>query len=246
MPRKSPCPPQLSPVLRSVILTGMLFLFMIVSATAQTRKQPLPGQRAIVIDDRLSAVREKPDVRAPIRQRLGRGRVIGVASAGARWHQVYVSRRTRGWILADAIARSGRAADAARLLQLIETIPDEFQRARLARMCATEFRHTATAPKALLLLGQAAAAAGERLTRDARRRMGDAGRDNARLPRREFMLSFAGLDRWNRAGITFSYDAAADRIVYDGAAYRDLQRHYPRSAEARQAAELQQAATRRE
>ncbi len=46
------------------------------------------------------------------------------------------------------------------------------------------------------------------------------------------MLSFNGLDRYNRAGVTFDYDEARDLIVYDGAAYRELLRRYPRSAEA--------------
>ena len=35
--------------------------------------------------------------------------------------------------------------------------------------------------------------------------------------------------------MTFDYDATSDLIVYDGAAYRELLRRYPRSAEARTA-----------
>jgi hypothetical protein len=49
------------------------------------------------------------------------------------------------------------------------------------------------------------------------------------------LLNYAGLDRYNRIGITFDYDTAAERIVYDGAAYRELLRKYPRSAEANEA-----------
>jgi len=35
--------------------------------------------------------------------------------------------------------------------------------------------------------------------------------------------------------VMFDYDAASDRIVYDGAAYRELARRYPRSDEAQDA-----------
>ncbi len=210
------------------------------------RSQHVPGQRAVIVDDRLAALRTAPDVRAALMQRLSRGRIVGIlkttaTKGGPQWHQVYLTRRTRGWMLAEALARSGRAEDAARLLKLIEETKDDFNRAKLARLCADEFRATPSAPRALLLLGEAAEAASKKLTLAARRRTGDDGepeadaltaRPAARLSRREYLLSHAGLDRWNRAGMTFDYDPANDRIVYDGAAYRELARKYPKSKEA--------------
>src|SRR5262245_51814547 len=97
-----------------------------ITATAQSeRKVFVPGQRAIVFDERLSALRARPDVKAPLKQRLRRGRRVGVLGAstardGAKFFRVAVSRNTQGWVLAEAIIRPGVAADAERLIRLIE------------------------------------------------------------------------------------------------------------------------------
>jgi hypothetical protein len=237
-------------------LIAALALAMVaaITATAQSeRKVFLPGRRAVIFDERLSALRAQPDIKAQLKQRMRRGRRVGILGAavakdGAKFFHVAVSRNTRGWVLADAVIRPGNAADAERLMRLIEDTKDEFTKARLARLCADEFRATNFAPKALMILGGAAEGEAAKLSRDAKRRVGDGDSDagpdtepnagpNARLTRRDFMLNYAGLDRYNRIGVTFDYDAASDRIVYDGAAYRELLRRYPRSAEAKTASE---------
>src|SRR5262245_43619747 len=224
------------------------------AAPAQSkRKIFVPGQRGAVFDERLSALRAQPNVKAPLEQRLRRGRRVGILGAavakdGAKFFRVAVSRNTRGWVLADAVIRPGSAADAQRLMRLIEDTKDEFAKARLARLCADEFRVTNFAPKALMILGEAAEGEAAKLSREAKRRVVDGDPDtelnagpnaspNAKLTRRDFMLNYAGLDRYNRIGVTFDYDAASDRIVYDGSAYRELLRRYPRSAEAPTASE---------
>jgi hypothetical protein len=225
------------------------FAFLVVAemtATAQAgRNIFVPGQRAVVFDERLSALRARPDVKAPLKQRIRRGRRVGILGAntardGSKFFRVAVSRNTRGWVLADAVIRPGVAADGERLTRLIEETSDEFTKARLARLCADEFRSTKFAPKALMILGGAAEGAAERLSRDAKRRVGENESDeepNDGLTRRDFLLNYAGLDRYNRIGVTFDYDAASDRIAYDGAAYRELLRRYPHSAEAQTARE---------
>lgn len=217
-----------------------------ITATAQPeRKIFLPGQRAVVFDERLSALRARPEVKAPLKQRMRRGRRVGVLGAntakdGVKFFRVAVSRNTSGWVLADAVIRPGVAADAERSLRLIEETEDQFTKARLARLFADEFRSANFAPRALMILGETAEGAAERLSRDAKRRVGDddSGEGpNAGLTKRDFMLNYSGLDRYNRMGVTFDYDTTSDRIVYDGAAYRELLRRYPRSAEAQAAGE---------
>ncbi|MEP7338045.1 MAG: hypothetical protein ABI977_09905 [Acidobacteriota bacterium] len=225
------------------LLFALLTLFIALPriAEAQTkRKTFVPGQRAIVVEERLSALRAQADVKAPLEQRLRRGRVVGILGArrgkdGQQFLRVAVSRNARGWLLAEAVVRSGNAADAKRLLKLIEETNDDFVKARLARLCADEFRTTKHAPRCLLLLGEAAEHAAERLTRDAKRRVGDEEPGEGQSPnvtKRDYFLNFAGLDRYNRGGVTFDYDQTADRIVYDGGAFRELLRRYPKSAEA--------------
>jgi hypothetical protein len=232
-------PARISAHLFFALLT--LFSAVPLTAEAQTkRKIFVPGQRAIIVEERLSALRAQADVKAPLEQRLRRGRAVGILGAkrgkdGQQFLRVAVSRNTRGWLLAEAVVRSGNAADAERLLKLIEETNDDFVKARLARLCADEFRTTKHAPRCLLLLGEAAEQAAERLTRDAKRRVGDeepSEGQNPKLTKRDYFLNFAGLDRYNRGGVTFDYDQTADRIIYDGGAYRELLRRYPKSAEA--------------
>lgn len=227
--------------IRSAVVL-MLVVVVALTAVAQTRRKVyVPGQRAIVFDERLSALRAQPHVKAALGQRLRRGRLVGILGTttskdGARFLRVAVSRNTRGWVLADAVVRPGHAADAERLMKLIEETDDEFTKARLAKLCAEEFRSTKFAPKALMILGAAGEIAAERLTRDAKRRTGD-DEPSADVRKLDHLLNFVGLDRYNRIGVTFDYDEASDRIVYDGAAYRQLLRRYPRSDEAQAARE---------
>jgi hypothetical protein len=223
-----------------------LVMGAVLTTTAQSsRKVVLPGPRGVIFDERISALRVRPDVKAPIKQRMRRGRRVGIlgsrtARDGAKFFRVAVSRNTYGWVLADAVIRPGVAADAQRLMRLIEETRDDFTKLRLARICADEFKSTGFAPKALMILGEAAESEAGKLSRDALRRIGEADLKSlpiAGLTRRGFILSYVGLDRYNRIGVTFDYDTASDRIVYDGAAYRELLRLYPRSAEARTARE---------
>ena len=224
------------------LLIISLLLALTASSHAQTkRKFFIPGQHAIVFDDRLSALREQPEVKAGLKQRLSRGRIVGILGAsrnknGSPFLRVAVSRNVRGWILAAAIARLGSVADGEKILSAAAESKDDLVKARMARLCADELRLPTIAPKALLALGQAAEHAAEKLSRDADRRLGDDLPDGG-LSKRDFVLSFNELDRYNRAGVTFDYDEMKDRIVYDGAAYRELLRRYPRSPEAQQAQE---------
>lgn len=223
-----------------VITIGFMAAPPVVAQT-QPRKIFVPGRRAIVFDERLAALRAQPDVKAPLTQRLRRGRPVGLLGAakskdGASYLRVAVSRNRQGWILADAVLRPGNAQDGERLLKLLEETRDDFTKARLARLCADEFRAPNVAPRCLLALGAAAERAAERLTRDAQRRVGDE-EPSAGLSKRDYFLNYVGLDRYNRAGVTFNFDAASEKIVYDGAAYRELLRRHPRSAEAKTAQE---------
>src|SRR5215475_9891317 len=162
-----------------LIIAFALAVVAAITATAQSeRKIFLPGQRAVIFDERLSALRARPDVKAPRKHRMRRGRRVGVLGAstakdGAKFFRVAVSRNTGGWVLAEAVIRPGVAADAERLMRLIGETKDEFTKARLARLCADEFRSTNFAPRVLMILGEAAEGAAGRLSRDAKRRVGD-------------------------------------------------------------------------
>jgi hypothetical protein len=224
----------------AVIVLNLTVLFYV--QVMAKRNVFVPGQRAVVFDERISALRAQPDLKAPLRQRLRRGRVVGILGvakkdSGARFLRVAISRNTQGWVLADAVVRRGNLADAERLMGMIEETRDDFTKIKLARLCADEYRATKFAPRALLILGKAAEGVADRLTREAKRRIGDEESIGG-LKRRFYFLNYAGLDRYNRIGVTFDYDEADDRMIYDGKAYRELLRRYPHSGEAMEARQL--------
>lgn len=237
------------PLKRLLISVICILSFLFVSAAAQTftikkRKKNISGQRAIVYDERLSALRAQPDVKALLLARLHREREVGIIGApkstngGPRFYPVSVSRNVRGWVIAEALARPQRGQDASRMMNLITDTKDDFTRARLARLCADEYRGTANAPQALLILGQAAEQASNKLSRDARRRVGEAEEEpQQNLSQRAYLLNYVGLDRYNKIGITFDYDEANEKLIYDGAAYREILKKYPRSPEVAKARE---------
>ncbi len=151
-------------------LIAALALTIVVApaAPAQSKRRVfMPGQRGVVFDERLSALRAQPNVKAPLVQRMRRGRRIGILGAatakdGARFFRVAISRNTRGWVLADSVIRPGFAADAEKLMRLIGETRDDFTKARLAKLYADEFRSTKLAPKALMILAESAESAAER------------------------------------------------------------------------------------
>lgn len=236
------------PPIRFITVAVCLTALMLSSASGQTfkikkRNKNIPGQRAIVYDERLSALRTQPDVKAQLISRLHRDREVGIIGAarsmkgGPDFFPIAVSRNMRGWIVAEALARPQRTQDAKRLMNLIEDTKDDFTRTRLARLAADQFRGMSVAANALLTLGKAAEQASIKLSRDARKRAGEPDEvTDKNLSERDFMLNYVGLDRYNKLGVTFNYDS--DRLIYDGAAYREILQKYPRSAEAVEARAL--------
>ena len=231
------------PIFATLCAVVVVASFVFTTSTAQTfpikkRKKTIPGQRAIVYDERLSALRTLPDVKAELVSRLHRDREVGIIGAprssngGPLFYPVAVSRNMRGWIIAEALARPQQGKDAARLMSLIEDTKDEFGRARLARLYADQYRGKEFAPRALLTLGQTAEQATSTLSREARKRVGEPDEVlDKNISVRTYMLSYVGLDRYNKLGITFDYDEVSERLTYDGSAYREILKHYPRSQE---------------
>lgn len=218
------------------LLAVWVFLYAGAALTPGRAKPFIPGRRALVIDERISSLRERPDSRAAIIQRLRRGREVGIVgygtgAGGTRFLRVAVSRNREGWVLADAIAVPGKSADSRRLLRLIDETADDFARVRLARLCADEFRNSPAAPAALLRLAEAADRIAERLTLDAAKKLGS-DPPIPGLKARDIFLNFSGLDRYSRIGLTFDFSEEEGRFVYDGKARREILRKYPRSEEA--------------
>jgi hypothetical protein len=194
------------------------------------------------VDERLSALRDGPELSANLLQRLGRGRFVAVTGEragrnGVTFLRVAVTSRTGGWIQSEALVRPTRAGDDARLLRLVEGSA-EFDRLARARIFLEAFPQSKLRPAVLLLFGDAAEEAAERLSREARRRLDPREMEAGGAPFASYFLNYNGLDRYRRQGVVFNFDRAAKQFHYEGAGWRELVRRYPRSPEAAEARRL--------
>ena len=213
-------------------LTLCLFLILLNSSSilAQQRKPPAGGRMAIVVDERLAALRATPQLNGRLVRRLNRGRLLAVRSMktsadGITFLLVNVSSRTHGWLQREAVVSPSRAGDDQRLLTLIEH-SQGFDRISRARIFLDHFQRSRLRPAVLLLLGDTAEQLATKLSADAVRRLKE---DRGDAPEFSYFLNYTGLDRYNRQGITFVFNQSTKRFHYDGSAWRELIRRYPHS-----------------
>ncbi len=195
--------------------------------------------RAFIIDDRLSALRREPSLQSEIIRRLRLGHPVGIirGKGAGRFRRIAVTRRTRGWIHESALAVPGRTGEDQRILSLAQANGDSIDRIALCRILIDHFRQSRLTPRAQLLIGEEADRAAETLGQRARRRLGEAARDDANVKLREYYLSDAGLDRYSKLHVVFQFNESTAEYIYDGKAYREIIRRFPDSDEAKLARE---------
>ena len=229
-------------------VTFSIFLFLIVgslSAKTSFAKTPTGGRLAVVVDERLAALRNTPELTGRLVRRLGRGRLVAIRGSrttpdGVVFLLVNVTSRTHGWIQREAVVSAARAGDDRRLLDLINA-SSGFDRVVRARIFLDQFPRSPLRPQVLLLLGNVAEEQAAKLSREATQRLKDisnAAEDPGRVafrtstPEFTYFLNYSGLDRYNRQRILFVFDRTSKRLHYDGATWRELARRYPNSLEA--------------
>ncbi|HEV2903577.1 MAG TPA: hypothetical protein VGW32_00940, partial [Pyrinomonadaceae bacterium] len=153
---------------------------------------------------------------------------------GISFSHVVVTRRTSGWVQSEALVTSGRNGDDRRLAHLIGGT-DEFDRIARSRIFLDHFPRSSLRPKVLLALGNAAEEAAAQLSREATRRFERREIPTDGAPEHSYYMNYNGLDRYNRQGVTFTFDAGTKQFHYDGAAWREIVRKYPNSPEAAEA-----------
>ena len=213
-------------------LCVLLIIFHQIFVVAQKRKAPAGGRLAVVVDERLAPLRATPQLNGRLVRRLGRGRLVAVrsmktSSDGIVFFLVNVTNRSHGWIQREAIASPSRAGDDQRLVRLIRA-SSGFDRIARARIFLDHFPRSPLRPEVLLLLGDAAEEVAVKLSTHAARRL-NVGQD---APEFSYYLNHASLDRYNRQRVGFVFDKSTKRFHYDGAAWRELIRRYPRSPQA--------------
>src|SRR5262249_23666768 len=115
--------------------------------------------KALVIDDRLSPLRRAPDLKSVVVRRLHLARAVWILAerparnGEPRFYRVAVSRRTLGWIHADALCIPGRKNEAEKLLQSINGVTDGFDRLLLCKLFIEYFPRSSFVPQVLFELG---------------------------------------------------------------------------------------------
>ena len=222
----------------SLCLLGLISLAVTLAGTVQAQKRRIPtgGRLAVVIDDRLSALRAAPNLSAKLIERLRRGRFVAIlatrhSKGGVTFHRVKASRRRTGWLQSEAVIAAVPGSDDARLLRLIRS-SDEFETIARSRIFLDTFVASPLRPAVLLLYANAAETVSEKLSRDADRRLDREEMVAGGAPDFSYFMNYNGLDRYNRQGVRFTFDRAAKRFHYEGAAWREIVSRYPYSPEA--------------
>lgn len=203
------------------------------------RRPPGGGRLAVIVDERLSALRTTPELAGVLLRRIGRGGLVSITAAksnrdGVVFYRVHLNRRTRGWIQRDAVVSPTRVGDDVRLVNLIKG-SEEFDRIVRARIFLDTFRLSGLRPEVLMILALAAEEAAVHLSREASRRLDDREMNAGGAPVFSYFLNYNGLDRYNRQGITFVFNLGGNGFRYDGEAWREIVHRYPRSPQAEEA-----------
>lgn len=224
--------------IKKLIGVCALTLLTLVSAPDAMGKKRIPpgGRVAVVVDERLSALRAAPDLTAKLLERLSRGHLVSIrgekiSADGLKFYRVAISRRTFGWLQSDAVVVPWRAGDDRRLLTLIEN-SDEFDRIVRAKTFIDAFPQSLLRAKVLAMYAGEAEDVAGKLTRDAARRFAKNELPPIGAPEFSYYLNYNGLDRYNREGLTFHFDRTTKKFSYDGAAWREILKRYPNSPEA--------------
>lgn len=220
-------------------MLGVALAICVLNLSAVLGKSSQKVGRAVIVDEKLAALRVEPKLNANLIRRLSRGRKVIISerrtlSEGESFCRVTVTRRTRGWVLCASLSAPGVKKDELRLLNLIKEAQG-FERMARAKIFLDQFAISAYRPEVLLLEAEAAENAAADLTREAERKFRREHTSFANAPAHFYYLNYSGLDRLNRLGVKYIFDSAAKQFHYDGAAWREILRRYPRSPEAERA-----------
>jgi hypothetical protein len=223
---------------KSVCL-ALVFLFLVTGNTFAKRRPPAGGRIAVVVDERLSALRASPELSGKLVRRIGRGTFVAVKGErrsrdGVSFYRVNLTSRTSGWVQREAVVSPSRAGDDERLLRLING-SEEFDRIARARIFLDNFSFSSLRPEVLLIYSQTAEDLSGRLSREAMRRLDEKEMSAGGAPLFTYFLNYSGLDRYNRQGVTFVFDAREKRFHYDGEGWQELVHRYPQSPQAAEA-----------
>jgi hypothetical protein len=234
-----------------VIVTLLTGILLHVTAFAQTRrvapsqksgatgsvatKSREIGSTAVVIDETLSVLRQKPSLFAPAIQRMRRGRVVKILGAaeadGVKFYKVTALPSGAGWIQSDSVFGSFRSGDEERLVRLIQAT-DGFDQIEIANEFFNLYPKSQFRPTVLLLYGDLLEDVAAKLSKDSNNHLSRREMAASGAPVHSYFLNFVSLDRYRKLGITFLFNPATRAFHYDGASWSEIVSKLPTSPEA--------------
>jgi hypothetical protein len=232
-----------SPVFMLIIL-----LLIAIPMEAQQKNKPQTktnvrqsvnrSNELVVIDERLSVLRDQPGFAGTPIRRIQTGKsVIFVGFQdinGVRFYRVQVKPKTFGWLQADAVVTTSIKGDDFRLARLIQA-SDGFEQLERIAVFLRLFPRSTVRPAILLMFGDLLELAAVKLTNDANKRLSDRELYSSGAPRHSFFLNFVSLDRYRKLGISFVFNSQERRFHYNGEAWREIIRRHNDSMEASEA-----------
>lgn len=196
------------------------------------------GRTAVVIDETLSVLRERPSLLAKPVQRMRRGRTLQILKSteadGVRFFKVAAPLAKVGWMQADAVVGKFRAADEERLAGLVQAL-DGFDQIEAAVEFFKLYPASKFRPSILLLFGDLLEEVAVKLSRDASHRLSRREMAASQAPMHSYYLNFNMLDRYRRLGVVFLFNPATRHFYYSGASWKEIVTKFPASAEAQEA-----------
>jgi hypothetical protein len=193
------------------------------------------GSQAIVIDETLSVLRQKPSLFADPIQRMRRGRkvtVMGIAEAdGVKFYKVTAPPSSFGWVQADAVFGKFRQNDEERLARLVQA-SDGFDQIEIATEFFSLYPNSKLRPAILLLFGDLLEEVAVKLSRDANSRLHRSEMAASAAPMHSYFLNFVSLDRYRKLGVVFLFNLSQRAFHYDGTGWKEIVSKFPDSSEA--------------
>lgn len=202
--------------------------------TTVVQKSSEPGNTAIVIDELLSILRQKPSLFAPSIQRMQRGRKVQILETrqadGVTFYRVSAPPNNYGWVQSEAVYGRFRRGDDERLAKLIQA-SSGFDQIEIAVKFFELYPNSQLRPAILLLFGDLVEETAVRLSRDAARRLDQREMAASGAPLHSFYLNFVSLDRYRKLGIVFLFNPQTKSFHYDGASWREIVEKFPKFGE---------------
>jgi hypothetical protein len=193
------------------------------------------GGIGIIVDERLSVLRDEPSFFAIPIQRMRLGRLVKILAIkqneGVTFLKVTGIPSNYGWIQSDAIVSKTKTGDDEKLAKLVQAI-DGFEQIELASSFLDIFTKSALRPAILLLYGDLIEEQARKLSTDAGKRLIRREMAATIAPLHSFYLNYVGLDRFRKLGITFLFNVETKQFHYNGKSWDELIKKYPAAEEA--------------